>query len=77
MTAATRADRLSLREAVVVSSGARPTDERGITVAGAHPLPEGARVQLIDERGAQTRVRFGSVDVWVPAGVLRQLARAD
>lgn len=77
MTAATRADRLSLREAVVVSSGARPTDERGIRVAGAHPLPEGARVQLIDERGAQTRVRFGGMDVWVPAGVLRQLARAD
>ncbi len=77
MTSATRADRLTLREAVVVTANARPTDERGITVTGAHPLPEGARVELVDARGTQTRVRFGTLDVWVPAGALRELARAD
>jgi hypothetical protein len=77
MTSATRADRLSLREGVVVTANARPTDERGITVPGAHPLPEGARVELVDVRGAQTRVRFGTLDVWVPAVALRELARAD
>jgi hypothetical protein len=77
MTSATRADRLSLREGVVVTANARPTDERGITVPGAHPLPEGARVEVVDVRGAQTRVRFGTLDVWVPAGALRELARAD
>jgi hypothetical protein len=77
MTLATRADRLGLREAVVVSGGARPTDERGITVPGAHPLPEGARVERVDAHGAQARVRFGPTDVWVPAVALRDLARAD
>ena len=77
MTFATRADRLNLREAVVVTAGARPTDERGITVPGARPLSEGARVELVDARGAQTRVRFGTVDVWVPAAALREIARAN
>ncbi len=77
MTSATRADRLGLREAVVVTAGARPTDERGITVPAGRPLPEGARVELVDVRGAQTRVRFGTMDIWVPAGALREIARAD
>jgi hypothetical protein len=77
MTFATRSDRLTLREAVVVSASARPTDERGITLPGAQPLPEGARVELIESRGAQERVRFGSADVWVPTGTLRELARLE
>jgi hypothetical protein len=77
MTFATRNDRLTLREAVVVTAVARPTDERGITLPGAQPLPEGARVELVDARGAQQRVRFGTLDVWVPASALRNLARAD
>ena len=77
MTSATRADRLGLREAVVVTAGARPTDERGITVPAGRPLPEGARVEIVDVRGAQTRVRFGTLDTWVPAGALREIARAD
>jgi hypothetical protein len=77
MTLATRHDRLNLREAVVVVDGARPTDSRGITVPGAEPLPEGARVEMLDARGGQSRVRFGSVDAWVAATALRELARRD
>jgi len=77
MTFATRSDRLTLREAVVVTATARPTDERGITLTGAQPLPEGARVERVDARGAQARVRFGTLDVWVPASALRDLARSE
>jgi hypothetical protein len=77
MTLATRGDRLNLREAVVVVDGARPTDSRGITVPGAEPLPEGARVEMLDARGGQSRVRFGSVDAWVAATALRELAHRD
>jgi hypothetical protein len=77
MTFATRSDRLTLREAVVVTASARPTDERGITLAGAQPLPEGARVERVDARGAEARVRFGTLDVWVPASALRDLARSE
>jgi hypothetical protein len=75
MTLAARHDRLGLREAVVVSSGARPTDERGIAVAGATPLPEGARVEIVEAGGAWTRVRFGAIEASVTAGALRDLAR--
>jgi hypothetical protein len=77
MTLAARRDRESLREAVVVSAAARPTDERGITIPGATPLPEGARVEVISPRAAWTRVRFGATEAWLPASALRDLARVD
>ena len=76
MTLAARHDRLGLREAVVVScqraSDRRATESR----SPARPLcPEGARVEIVDSRGPSSRVRFGAVEAWVPAGVLRDLAR--
>jgi hypothetical protein len=75
MTLGSRHDRLDLREAIIVSSGARPTDERGIALPGGVPLPEGARVEVVDARGSSTRVRFGARDAWLPADALRPLAR--
>ena len=77
MTLAARHDRLTLREAVVVASGARPSDARGITLPGAAPLPEGARVEIVEPRGSSTRVRFGATDAWVSSSTLRELARLD
>lgn len=77
MTLAVRHDRGSLREAVVIGSAARPTDERGIALAGGTPLPEGARVEIIGTQGGSTRVRFGTADSWVASSVLRSLARSD
>jgi hypothetical protein len=75
MTLAAQHDRASLREAVVVVASERPTDARGIALPGATPLPEGARVEIVGERGAWTRVRFGAVDAWVSSTGLRDLAR--
>jgi hypothetical protein len=75
MTLAARHDRATLREAVVVTTSARPSDERGITRPGATPLPEGARVEVVEVRGPFSRVRFGGVDAWVATGALRELAR--
>ena len=77
MTLSSRHDRLTFRDAVVVTSGARPTDPRGIAVPGATPLPEGARVEVVEPRGASTRVRFGFVDAWVSSSSLREIARND
>jgi hypothetical protein len=77
MTLAARHDRLGLREAVVVTSTARPSDSNGLTLPGGTPLPEGARVELVEARGASTRVRFGAIDVWVASSALRELARTD
>ncbi len=75
MTLAARHDRATLREAVVVTTSARPSDERGITRPGATPLPEGARVEVVEVRGPFSRVRFGGIDAWVASGALRELAR--
>ncbi len=77
MTLASRHDRENLREAVVVSADARPTNERGIMLPGGMRLPEGARVEIVESRGASTRVRFGATDAWVSSAALRELARAD
>jgi hypothetical protein len=75
MTLAARHDRLGLREAVVVTASARPTDERGIALTGATPLPEGARVEIVEAHGTSSRVRFGAIEALVPASALRDLAR--
>ncbi|HEY1693737.1 MAG TPA: hypothetical protein VGG39_16335 [Polyangiaceae bacterium] len=75
MALAARHDRLELREAVVVSASARPADDRGIALAGATPLPEGARVEIVEARGSLEHVRFGSIEGWLPVDTLRDLAR--
>jgi hypothetical protein len=77
MTLASRHDRHDLHEAVVVASDARPLDGRALTIAGATPLPEGARVEVIDTSGAVARVRFGASDVRVATATLREMARRD
>jgi hypothetical protein len=75
MALAARHDRLGLREAVVVTASARPIDDRGIAMPSATPLPEGARVEIIEARGASSLVRFGTVEALLPATSLRDLAR--
>jgi hypothetical protein len=75
MTLAARHDRLSLHEAIIVTSSARPVDDHGIALPGAKPLPEAARVEIVEKRAGSTRVRFGAVDAWVPSGGLREIAR--
>ncbi|MDP8999209.1 MAG: hypothetical protein M3O46_03760 [Myxococcota bacterium] len=77
MTMAARHDRTRVREAVVVAANARPVDDRGITVPGAAPLPEGARVEVIGARGPWGHVRFGNIEAWVASNALRDLARAE
>jgi hypothetical protein len=75
MVLSARHDRLGLREAIVVSPSARPSDEHGLVAPGATPLPEGARVELVEGRATWTRVRFGALDAWVATSALRELAR--
>jgi hypothetical protein len=77
MTLASRRDRHELHEAVVVAADARPLDGRGIALPGMAPLPEGARVEVIDTSGVAARVRFGTADVHVAASTLREMARRD
>jgi hypothetical protein len=74
MTLAARHDRWLLREAVVVVDSARPTDERGLALASATSIPEGARVEVIGQPGALVRVRYGRVDAWLSSRSVRELA---
>ncbi len=77
MTLAVRHDREHVREAVVVVPNARPTDAHGLAIPGATPLPEGARVEIVDPQSAWPLVRFGAIEARLGASALRELARAD
>ncbi len=76
LTRSARRDRLELREAIVVSPSVRPSDARGIVLPGGATIPEAARVELHDQEGAFTEVRWGTLDAWVPTTALRPLAKA-
>lgn len=78
LSAVARADRLHLREAVIVAPSARACDSHGVAVNGAAALPEAARVEILsDDEGAFTHVRFAKADTWVPTSTLRELARPE
>jgi hypothetical protein len=72
-----RDQRLHLREGVIVSESARLSDEHHITLPGAAPLPEAARVTIEAAEGGWARVRFGAQRGFVPSPSVRPLARRD
>ena len=72
-----RHDRLWLREAIVISPAARPTDAHGIVLPAEQTLPEAARVEIVDQSAGLTEVRWGTLDAWVPSSVLRPLAKPE
>ena len=74
---AARDQRLHLREGVIVSESARLSDEHHITLPGAAPLPEAARVTIDETGGGWARVRFGAQRGFVPSPSVRPLARPD
>jgi hypothetical protein len=60
--------------AVVVAPEARLLDERGLTT-NAEPVPEAARVDVLDRRGSLTLIRYGTNEGWTNASALRLLQR--
>ncbi len=70
-----RHDRLWLSEAIVISPAARPSDAHGIALPAATPLPEAARVEVVEQNAGLTEVRWGALDAWVPTSTLRPLAK--
>jgi len=76
LTRSARRERLELREAIVVSPSVRPSDAHGVVLPGGATLPEAARVELGEEEGAFTEVRWGTLHAWVPTTALRRLAKA-
>jgi hypothetical protein len=71
---AARHRRMTVTAGVIVSAGARPTDERGLVIANAPVLPEAAEVEILGHRAGWTQVRWGNVMAWVPAGAVRAIA---
>jgi hypothetical protein len=74
---AARDQRLHLQEGVIVSESARLSDEHHLTLPGAAPLPEAARVTIEETSGGWARVRFGAQRGYVPSPSVRPLARPD
>jgi hypothetical protein len=70
-----RHDRLWLHEAVVVRASVHPSDAHGIVLPQALPLPEAARVEVVEQNAGLTEVRWGTLDCWVPTNALRPLAK--
>jgi hypothetical protein len=66
--------RMTTEDAVIVVPEARLTDDRGIAMNGG-PIPEAARVELSDRRGSLVRVRWGTVEGYVPSSSALRIAR--
>ena len=71
---AARHQRLTVTQGVIVSAGARPTDDRGLVIPNAPIVPEGADVEILEHRGGWAQVRWGNVLAWIPAGSVRPVA---
>jgi hypothetical protein len=61
-------------DGVIVATEARLVTEKGIADPGA-PIPEAARVEIGERRGALVHVRWGHVEGWTQAAAVRLLAR--
>jgi hypothetical protein len=77
LTLGARRERLHLVEGIVVAAAARPADDKGIVLAGAPPLPEAARVQIVGERPGWVRVERGALVAWLPSQSVRPLTRRE
>jgi len=77
LTLGARSERLHLVEGVVVATSARPSDDKGVALPGATPVPEGSRVQIVGERPGWVRIERGSLVAWLPSQTVRTLTRPD
>jgi len=73
-TFAARARRATVTPGVIVTAGARPTDERGLVLASAPVVPEAAEVEILGHRAGWARIRWGKLVAWIPAGSVRPIA---
>jgi tetratricopeptide (TPR) repeat protein len=64
--------RLGTTPAVLVVGEAHLTDADGASLGG-EPIPEAAKLEISERRGRLLRVRYGSVEGWLPAATVRVL----
>jgi hypothetical protein len=70
-----RDGRRHVREAVVIAANTRMLDDKHVVLAAAAALPEGARVQLLDESGDFAHVVAGRAEGWLPSGSVLPMAK--
>jgi hypothetical protein len=66
--------RLHVREGVVVTGG-RLLDARHLALDGVGPVPEGARVTLLDDGAEFSHVALGRLEGWLPSSTILPLAK--
>jgi hypothetical protein len=71
---AARAHRMEVTPGVIVTAGARPTDERGLVIPSAPIVPEAAEVEIFGRRGGWVHIRWGNTVAWLPSASVRPLA---
>jgi hypothetical protein len=74
LAAGTRQLRLTTSDGVVVAPEAHLLTEKGV-LASRGAIPEAARVELGEQRGALVHVRWGAVEGWTQSDAVRRLAR--
>lgn len=67
--------RLHVREAVVIAPSTRLLDDKHVALLAVAPLPEGARVQLLDEGADFAHVVAGRAAGWLPSSAVLPMAR--
>lgn len=72
---AARDVRLHVREAVVIAPSTRLLDDKHVALLSVAPLPEGARVQLLDEGADFAHVVAGRAAGWLPSSAVLPMAK--
>lgn len=72
---AARDARLHLREGIVVAESARLLDARHLAKDGVSPIPEGARVRILDEDAGYSHVQVGAEDGYLASSAVLPLAK--
>lgn len=73
LAGAARHVRHTTSQAVVTAPEARMLDERGL-IRNVEPVPEAARVEVLERKGALVRIRYGTTEGWTQSGSVRVLS---
>ena len=74
LAAGARELRLTTNDGVIVAPEAHLLTEKGVLTSRS-AIPEAARVELGEQRGALVHVRWGAVEGWTQSDAVRRLAR--
>jgi hypothetical protein len=72
-----RDDRLHVREAVIVAPQARVASEKGIVIDDIKALPEAALVEVVETKPGWARIKWGTIEGWIPSSTVRSIARRE